>query len=210
MRRIENVAVGITLGAVPVIACFLAGWWVSIPLVPESRIFESALVGLVLGIFLDVMFLKGWVRRAYSIKVWVWMVVYVFYSVGMLGFFMGVPVFNVILALPAGIFVGRWLVHTGAESRRMQRAARQAAVFTTSILGMVCLASASIALASPSTGSDLQGMLGLSFEVTSVMIVGIIVVGGATMPALDWWLTVRAVEGAYAYFAARSNSPGDS
>jgi len=29
-----------------------------------------------------------------------------FYSVGMFGFFMGVPVFNVILAVPAGVFVG--------------------------------------------------------------------------------------------------------
>jgi hypothetical protein len=210
MRRIENAAISIALGAVPVIACFLTGWWIAIPLLPESRIFASALLGLALGILVDVVFLKSWVRRAFSLKTWVWKAVYVFYSVGMLGFFMGVPVFNAILALPAGIFVGRWLAHTGADSARSRQVAWKAAAFTTSILGLVCLASASIALASRSTGSDLQGMLGLPFEVTSAMILGVSVVGGATILAIDWWLTVRSVESAYAYFVAHANSPGDS
>ena len=95
-----------------------------------------------------------------------------FYSVGMLGFFMGVPVFHVALALPAGVFVGRWLVHCGADFPRVQQTARETALFTTSVLGLVCLASASIALASPSTAADLQGMLRLPFRVTRAMILG--------------------------------------
>ena len=203
MRKIENAAIGIALGAVPVIACFLAGWWISVPLVPESRIFLCALAGLSLGVLVDVLFLGGWVRRAYSLKTWVWMAVYVFYSVGMLGFFMGVPVFNVILALPAGVFVGRWLAHTGADSTRMQKAARRTAVFTASTLGLVCSASGAIALVNRSTASDLQGLLGLQFEVTLVMIVGIILGGGAMILALDWWLTIKSVERAYAYSVAQ-------
>ena len=39
MPKMENMAIGIILGAVPVIGCFLAGWWISIALVPESQIF---------------------------------------------------------------------------------------------------------------------------------------------------------------------------
>lgn len=207
MRRIEYAAIGIVFGAVPVIACFLAGWWVSIPLVPESRIFQGALAGLLLGIIVDLIFLRGWVRHAYSMETWVWKVVYLFYSVGMIGFFMGVPVFNVILALPAGVFVGRWLAQSGADSTHMQKLAQQAAAFTTSILGLVCIASGSIALASRSTASDLQGMLGLQFHVTPVMIVGLILGGGAAILALNWWLTLKSVEHAYAYFVARAKSP---
>jgi len=34
MRRIENAVIGLALGAVPVISGFLAGWWISVPLVP--------------------------------------------------------------------------------------------------------------------------------------------------------------------------------
>jgi hypothetical protein len=206
MRRIENAAIGIVFGAVPIIACFLAGWWISIPLVPESRIWQCALAGLLLGILVDLIFLGGWVRRAYSMRAWVWKAVYLFYSVGMFGFFMGVPVFNVMLALPAGVFVGRWLAHSGADSTHMQRVARQAAVFTASILGLVCIASGSIALASRSTASDLQGMLGLPFHVTPVMVVGIILGGGAMILALDWWLTIKSVERAYRYFVARAET----
>jgi len=206
MRRIENAAIGIALGAVPVIGCFLAGWWISIPLVPESRIFLCALAGLSLGGLVDVLFLRGWIRHAYSLKAWVWGAVYVFYSVGMFGFFMGVPVFNVILALPAGVFVGRWLVHTGADSTRMRRTARRTATFTTSTLGLVCIASATVALAARSTASDLQRMLGVSFQVTPAMILGLIVGGGIVILALNWWLAVKSVGRAYEYFLAHPES----
>jgi len=44
--------------------------------------------------------------NAYSMKPIVWMSVYLVYSVGMFGFFMGVPLFHVALAFPAGCFVG--------------------------------------------------------------------------------------------------------
>lgn len=209
MRRIENAAIGIVFGPVPVIACFLAGWWVSIPFVPESRVWQCALAGLLLGILVDVIFLRGWVCRAYSIKTWVWKAIYLFYSVGMFGFFMGVPVFNVMLALPAGVLVGRWLARNGADSTLLRKVARQAAVFTTSILGLVCLASGSIALASRSTASDLQGMLGLQFQVTPVMIVGLILGGGTLILALNWWFTIKSVERAYEYFVAHGESPND-
>jgi len=89
----------------------------------------------------------------------------------------------------------------------MQKVARKVSVFTASILGLVCIASGSVALASRSTASDLQGMLGLQFQVTPVMIVGIIVGGGTMILALDWWLTIKSVERAYAYFVAHAESP---
>ncbi len=86
-----------------------SGWWISIPLVSESRIFQYALTGLLLGTLIDVIFLRNWVRHAYTMKLWVWMGIYGFYSIGMFGFFMGFSVFHVMLALPAGVFIGRWL-----------------------------------------------------------------------------------------------------
>ena len=71
MQKIEKVIIGIIIGAVPVIACFLAGWWISIPLVSESRIIQYALTGLLLGTLIDVIFLRNWVRHAYTMKFWV-------------------------------------------------------------------------------------------------------------------------------------------
>lgn len=199
MQRIEKAIIGMIIGAVPVIACFLAGWWISISLVSESRIFQYALTGLLLGILVDVIFLRNWVRHAYTMKLWVWMGIYGFYSIGMFGFFMGFPVFNVMLALPAGVFVGRWLTHRSVDPARMRKAAQQTAVFTTSVLGLVCIASASIALLDPSVALDLQGMLGLPFPVTPVMILGIILSGGTLLLAIGWWLTVESVKRVYQF-----------
>lgn len=51
-------------------------------------------------------------------------------------------------------------------------------------------------------------MFGLTFQVTNEMILGIILGGGATILALDWWLTVRSVERAYGYFNNHAKSPG--
>ncbi len=113
---------------------------------------------------------------------------------------MGVPVFNTILALPAGVFVGGWLAQARADSLHVRRTARRTAVFTTSTLAVVCFVSASIALASPSTAGDLQGMLGLPFQVTPAMILGIILIGGILLLALNWWLSINSVVRAYGYF----------
>lgn len=202
MRKIETAVLGVTLGAVPVIACFLTGWWASIPFVAESSIWKYALIGLVAGILVDALFLARWMRCAYSMKPWIWMVIYGFYSTGMLGFFMGVPVFNLLLALPAGLFVGRWLAYMGADSTHVKKVTRQAARFTAGVLATVCLASASVALVADSTASDLQGLLALPFAVTQWMLIGLIVCGGAMLLMLDWWFTTRCVRHAYEYFRA--------
>jgi hypothetical protein len=204
MRKIEIAIIGVVCGAVPIIMCFLAGWWISIPLVPESRIFLCALAGLLVGVIIDSIFLKTWIRTAYSMKPMVWMMMYLFYSIGMFGFFMGVPVFNVALALPAGFFIGGWLAHSDANSTRVKKAARHTAVFTTSVLALVCVASAVLAMAGSSTASDLQGMFG--FPVTHLMIIGIIVGGGIFILILQWWLVIWSVERAYRYFVAHAGT----
>ena len=118
---------------------------------------------------------------------------------------MGVPGFNVLLALPAGFFVGGWLAHSCAGFIRMKKAARLCAGFTTSVLALICVASATIALVSSSTASDLKGLLGLPFGVTRAMIIGLILGGGVFILALQWWLTLRSVERAYGYFVSRAD-----
>ncbi|PTY04302.1 hypothetical protein DB347_20630 [Opitutaceae bacterium EW11] len=131
---------------------------------------------------------------------WLWMAIYGFYSVGMLGFFMGVPVFNVALAVPAGVLVGRKLAFDGSDAAGARSSAKKAAAFTAGVLFVVCLASATVALNSPSTGADLQGMLSLPFVVTQDMIIALVVCGGLLLLGTDWWVTVKATERAYEFF----------
>jgi hypothetical protein len=200
MRKLEIVVIGLIFGAIPIIVGSLAGWWLSIPFVPESLIFVGLLAGLLVGVLIDVAFLKNWIRRAYSSSPIVWSGVYLFYSIGLFGFFMGVPVFHVGLAVPAGFFVGAYLANQDAQLPQVQKAARHSSMVTTCILALVCGASATVALIDPYTADNLEGMLGLGFPITTPMIVGIILVGGSLLLVLQWWLTKKSVELTYRYF----------
>ena len=76
---------------------------------------------------------------------------------------MGVPVFNLLLGVPAGFLMGRRLMIFRAGEEHINQLGRWTQVFTTSVLGLFCLASAVLALGDPSTGANLRGMLGLGF-----------------------------------------------
>ena len=197
IQKIEKISIGILFGMIPVVACFLGGWWLSYLLLPERLIGVGTIAGLLLGVVLAVLFLREGIQRIYSLKPVFWMAAYLFYSVCTFGFFMGVPVFNVMLALPAGFFVGAWLVKTGADMASIKKLAKNTALFTTAVLLIVCVASAVIALSDPYTAANLEGMLGLNFEVSTTMILGIIICGGLVILVMQGWLAKKSVEVSY-------------
>jgi hypothetical protein len=187
--KIERFALGLILAPLAPIAGFLGFWWLSFNLLPEKWIPLGTLFGLLLGILADIFLLKKLVEGAYRMGTVFWLAVLLFYSVGAFGFFMGVPVFNVALALPTGFIVGGKLARETVDGVRLRRASRRTCFLTTTLMAFVCAASAFFALMSPSTPSDLRGMLGLDFEVTLAMIWGLILVGGAGLLAVNWLLT---------------------
>lgn len=203
MKRLDAVIIAVFIGAVPPIAGFLVGWWAALSLLPERAIPFAALGGLLVGFVIDMVFLRRWVRRAYDTGYGVWMALYLFYSVGLFGLSMGVPVLNVLLGVPAGLYVGARLAHEHADQRQTSLMARCTALFTTAVLGLVCSASALLALLDPYTAANLEGMLGLGFRVTQPMIIGIIAIGGLALLVLEWWLTHKAVERTARFLGAR-------
>lgn len=172
------------------IMLFLAGWWGSIPLVPENRIFIYAFLGLALGIGADLVVLGRWLKAGYRIGMVARIAVYLFYMVGVWGFFMGVPVFNVLVGAAAGIFVSRGMTMDGAGKRAIRKALGRTAIFATAVMLLVCIASAAIAFLSSSTPSDLSGMSGL--RITPAIVRLIILVGGVFLLVAQYWLTVIA------------------
>ncbi len=197
IRKLEKFVLAVILGLITPILGLLIGWWGAIPFLPENLIPFVALTGLFLGILADAIFLKRVVQKAHRMDIRIWVVIYLFYSLGVVGLFMGVPVFNVVLAIPAGFVAGGRLAHELADSGRVRAEARQTCILTTALLAIICAASAFIALASPSTPADLEGMLGLPFTVTPPMIWGIILVGGAGLLAVHWALTVFSIRFSY-------------
>jgi hypothetical protein len=191
--KLERFALGMILAPLVPLALFMGGWWGAYKLLPENWIPFGALFGLLLGLLADVFLLKKLIDRACKLSIAFWVAVFLFYSIGVFGVCMGVPVFNAALAIPAGFVVGGKLASHGADKLQVRRAARHTAWFTTGVLAVICVASAFIALISKSTASDLRGMLGLGFEVTQGMIIGLILAGGAALLAVGWGLTVISV-----------------
>jgi len=198
MKRLERLILGASIGAVAPIAGMLAGWWGMFEVVPERGVALAAASGMAAGLLLDAIFLRRAVGRAHSSPLWMWAALYLFYAVGLFGIFMGVPVFIVLLGVPAGIaFAGR-LVAAGAARGVVLREAGRAASFTTAVLAVACGASATLALIDPYTAANLQGMLRLPFQVTSSMILALILIGGAALLAAQWVLTWATIRWAHA------------
>jgi len=192
INRLEMILYKIIFwGVIPTIL-FLAGWWSSIGLKDNQEIFSIALAGFGFGILIDVLVLKPWLKSLETLSNGILISVYVFYSLMVLGFFMGVPLFNLGLGILAGRFMARVGLYKGLNKTLMDKLIYSTAMITTFILFGICLISAWIALKDPlDTAINLQGMLQLSFTVTRSMVYGLVVFGGLLLLIVQYILTVK-------------------
>ena len=198
MSKIESAFVALIIGPVVPIALFLFGWWTSLGIIPERLVPVVCLVGLGIGGAVDIAFLKRWVRRAYSWNERLLLAIFLFYSVCVFGFFMGVPVFNLAVGVVAGLFWGRRLSHLGANQEQACADALRAARVSALAIGLVSLASAYFATRDlTDTARNLQGMLGLPFTPTDHMVIALIVTGGPALIVAQHWLTKKSALWAY-------------
>jgi hypothetical protein len=202
--KLERFLLALLIAPLAPIALFLAGWWGAYAWLPGPWIAVSALAGLLLGILADAAFLKKLLARSERLSPAFWGAVLLFYSVGTFGFFMGVPVVNAALAVPAGFVVGGRLAHRATDKTGVRAAALRTCLLTTAVLALACAASAAFALLSSSTPRDLQGMLGLGFEVTPAMLWGLILVGGAGLLAVNWVLAALSVRLTYRWLSVQT------
>jgi hypothetical protein len=106
----------------------------------------------------------------------------------MFGFFMGVPVFNILMGSVAGWYIGRRMSIHHNNCDTFKRTLRNTSIFCLSVMTLICIASATIALTDNSTAANLEGMLNLNFEVTQRMIIWIIIVGGLFLLISQYFL----------------------
>ncbi|PKM78180.1 MAG: hypothetical protein CVU90_03935 [Firmicutes bacterium HGW-Firmicutes-15] len=181
------------------ILLFLSGWWLSIGLVPENKIFVIAILGFSIGILADLVLVWKKLTKIYEINIGLVIIIYLFYSICILGFFMGVPIFNLILGIIAGFFVGRRLKYSNLDNEEFNRSSRNTSIFTTAVILVISAISAFLALKDPlDTARNLQGMLGIqAFIITTPMIIVLIIVGGTTLAILQYCLTKFMAQIAY-------------
>ena len=131
---------------------FVAFWWSSaavsmyIAAIPEYVIPITAFAGLGVGVLADMVYLKRWLARFYTIH-WAWgMVVYFGLTIIALAFFMGLPIGTFTVGVMGGVYLGRRLHYGHAEKSEalilLNKVALGAASLTTGlalIIGLLAL-----------------------------------------------------------------------
>lgn len=139
MKKLEAFILGLVFAPAPIIFCFVGAWFTTAILgFSEKVVSTSALSGLAVGLVVAAIFLKRWVRNAYKINSKALAVLYIFYSVIAIGFGMGIPLFNYILGIAAGVYVVRKMYYLGTNEEECKRSIKKTAIFTAAIMLMVC------------------------------------------------------------------------
>jgi hypothetical protein len=188
MKRLDRIFLFILYAPILPILFFLACWWGSFLFIQNDNVSIFALIGLSIGIFIDGFILKKWLKSGYNLKPVLLIAIYLFYSGGLFGLFMGVPVFNVLPGVLAGIYSARKAILNNWDDNKSREYIKDAAQFSVAILAFICTVSAYIALKDPYTGDNLSGMFGLGFAITEKMIWAIIIIGGLLLLAFQYWI----------------------
>ncbi|MGE4289125.1 MAG: hypothetical protein AB7E36_10565 [Salinivirgaceae bacterium] len=121
------------------LALFLLAWWF-------SHVFTSGWISFLIG---ALWFLIGlWLNselvlpyQFYRIKKRFLVLIYLFFSIAMLGFFMGIPVFNLLLGVLAGNYLSIRVLYPYSSKTTIQKNLVQGAWFTAlSLLGITLFA----------------------------------------------------------------------
>ena len=147
------------------------------------------IVGILSGLIIDYKFLKGWIGRRFDLSLWFLAAIYIAYNIFVFGFFMGLPVFNVFLGFFAGYYFSNRICFKNVESKKRSKIINQVSLFTGLIMTLICISSGSLALVNNEASGMIKEVLGLSFEVTRIMVWGIVFIGGLTLILANIFLT---------------------
>ena len=196
LLKIEKFVFRLLLAGIFPLFLFLFSWWLAYFFGLEHLIPLISMAGLVLGIIIDVVILKSWINQYLSMIFSVFTAVYIFYSFAVFGFFMGVPIFNLLPAVIGGYYYGRKLSSQSAKESRIIKERKTVSLFTSVVMFFICSLSSTFALLDKHTGNNLKGMFNLNFDVTKELIIGIIVIGGLLLIITNYFLTYLLISAA--------------
>jgi hypothetical protein len=194
MNKLDALILGILFGAIPILLClFLA---VIIALSADwtgDEFGPYALAALGAGLIIDIIFLKAWVGSAFRMSNAQLGVIYVFYSIGALGFGMGVPIYTFAVGITAGVYTARKMHHIQADQDERRRNIKNTALFTAVALMAMCCLTGFWAIVGGLVGATFETPV-LSFTFTIPIIIGCVISGGLILCVLQYWLTTVAAK----------------
>jgi hypothetical protein len=171
------------MGAVAPVVLLIALWWGSVPLAGDNDklIFTQALTGFTCGIIFDLTILRRFMLSLYSLPMAAIFALEIFYSIMIYGFFMGFPVFNILVGLFGSYITAKKGIISKSNPDAVHRNIMHINIFSSGILLVLCICTAMLALNEESICQQVRGMLGLPFDVTMWMIWVLIFTGGGLL-----------------------------
>ncbi len=173
-------------GPIP-LALFLLFWWISDTLVSEVAALGIGVIGLIIGLWLNSELVVPY--QFYKIKKRYLAIIYLFFSMAFMGFFMGIPVFNILLGVLAGNYLSIRIISNYKEEREINRNMKQGSVFTSVTLLLITGIAALLAI-SDLDNSILVAQQVLHFPVDKTLFYLLITLGGLLIVLFQYYLTL--------------------
>jgi hypothetical protein len=183
-RLLFNVLFGITMP----LFCFILSWWGTFIFTGDQKtIIIASLSGLGIGIIISLLIKLTRKPDIYGLPIPVLIMIYLFYNALLFAMFMGIPFFHLFPGIIAGYYWAKYMI-LHKEPKNYDTEIRRIQVFCSIIIGLVCIASASVALLSKSTASELKHMFHLPFEITRPLLIVFVIAGGLLMIVIQYLL----------------------
>jgi hypothetical protein len=187
-KVVELLILGMFFGLVPVAAFLIATVLFTAIVFDKEALGPWTLWSLLPGLFIDILFLKRWVRNAYTMSAKAIGTVYIFYSVCAIGFFMGVPIGNLFLGILAGVYAARKMHFTMADEEKRNQYFKKTAKFAAAVMVLICCLITLWAIAGEMIGARFETPF-LSFTFTVPIFFAIVLAGGTFLVLLQYSLT---------------------
>ena len=182
------------LGAILPVFCFLSFWWISLIFTQVEKTVEIlAFTGLCFGLLTDLIVWRISKIHVYKLPDWMLLIIYVFYSICVFGFFMGVPVFQIFIGLIAGYYGAKKMQYLNSPKEIQKVEINKISRFSTVIMAIISICSAFIALMDKHTAANLIGMFHLPINLSLPILGTAILLGGVFLICLQYWLTKKVM-----------------
>ncbi len=121
------------------VSLFLLLWWFSNSFLSSLVSLLIGLAGLATGLFLNYVLVQP--VQFYHIKKRILGLIYLFFSIAFMGFFMGVPIFNLLLGVLAANYLSIRVLSNKRDEKNIMHNLKQGAVFTALVLMLMFILS---------------------------------------------------------------------
>lgn len=187
----ELLILGMFFGLVPLAAFLIITVLLAAIVFGIKALGPWALWSLLPGLLINAVFLKRWVKNAYTMNIKTLAVLYVFHSVCALGFFMGIPIGNIFLGILAGVYAARKMHLIEADEEKRNQYFKKTAKFAAAVMMLICCLITLWAIAGEMIGYRFETPF-LSFTFTIPIFFAIVLASGTFLVLLQYWLTRAA------------------